>query len=194
MNKGRLEAFRDGVLAIIITIMVLEMRVPVGDEPAALRPLLPVFLSYALGFLQIAMLWGNHHHLFQATERVNGWILWANINLLFWLSLLPFATGWMGENNFAPWPLALYGSVLLAAGIAYSLLAKALVSHHGPESTLSLAIGNRRKGLVSLTTLRRCDPDGLCSSLDRVRHLRRGRAALGRARVTHRRTRGAAGR
>src|SRR5215216_4016052 len=127
MNKTRLEAFSDGVLAIIITIMVLELRIPHGADWAALKPLLPVFLSYVLSFIYIGIYWNNHHHLLQATRRVNGTILWANMHLLFWLSLVPFATGWMGENHFAPLPTAIYGVVLLGAGIAYQLLQRRII-------------------------------------------------------------------
>jgi uncharacterized membrane protein len=150
MSKGRLEAFSDGVLAILITIMVLELDVPHGATPAELRPLLPVFLSYVLSFVYIGIYWNNHHHLLQAAQSVDGRSLWANMHLLFWLSLVPFATAWMGENEFAPWPVALYGGVLLCAGTAYYLLTRALIARHGPESLLARAIGGDRKGLASL--------------------------------------------
>src|ERR671933_411594 len=150
MDKGRLEAFSDGVIAIIITIMVLELRVPQGADLAALRPLVPVFLSYVLSFVFIGIYWNNHHHLLQAAQQVDGRILWANLHLLFWLSLTPFVTQWMGENNFAPWPVALYGAVLLCAAIAYSILARALVSRHGRDSTLANALGRDWKGKLSL--------------------------------------------
>ena len=125
MNKDRLEAFSDGVIAIIITVMVLELRTPQGTDPAALRPLSSVFLSYVLSFINLGIYWNNHHHLLQAVERVSGRVLWANLHLLFWLSLLPFATAWMGENNFAMWPVALYGMDLLLAAVAYFLLVRA---------------------------------------------------------------------
>lgn len=150
MGKGRLEAFSDGVLAIIITIMVLEMKVPHSADPDALRPLVPVLLSYALSFVFIGIYWNNHHHMFQAAGTVNGRVLWANLHLLFWLSLVPFATGWMGENHFAPLPVALYGAVLLMAGVAYFVLAQVLVRHHGAESRLAMAVGESRKEMISL--------------------------------------------
>jgi uncharacterized membrane protein len=150
MTKGRMEAFSDGVFAVIITIMVLEMKSPQGTGLAALRPLLPVFFSYVLSFVYVGIYWNNHHHLLQATKHVTGGILWANLHLLFWLSLTPFVTAWMGENHFAPWPLALYGVVLLFAGTAYFLLTKALIAHHGKDSTLAASIGNDRKGALSI--------------------------------------------
>ena len=150
MNKGRLEAFSDGVIAIIITIMVLELKVPVGAGVEALRPLIPVLLSYVLSFVILGIYWNNHHHLFQAARHVNGPILWANLHLLFWLSLMPFATAWMGENHFAAWPVALYGAVQWLSGGAYYLLSRALIAHHGQESTLASAIGRDAKGLASL--------------------------------------------
>jgi uncharacterized membrane protein len=149
MGKGRLEAFSDGVIAIIITIMVLEMKVPHGDTFAVLRPLTPVFLSYVLSFLYVGIYWNNHHHMLHVTTRVTGSILWANLNLLFWLSLFPFATGWMGENHFALPPSALYGSVLLMAGIAYFILQQAIVASQGPTSVLRKAIGRDWKGKLS---------------------------------------------
>ena len=149
MGKGRLEAFSDGVIAIIITIMVLEMKVPRGESFAALRPLLPVFLSYVLSFLYVGIYWNNHHHMLHATTRVTGSILWANLHLLFWLSLFPFATGWMGQNHFALPPSALYGFVLLMAGIAYLILQRAIVVSQGPTSVLRKAIGSDWKGKVS---------------------------------------------
>ena len=149
MGKGRLEAFSDGVIAIIITIMVLEMKVPRGESFAALRPLLPVFLSYVLSFLYVGIYWNNHHHMLHATTRVTGSILWANLHLLFWLSLLPFATGWMGQNHFALPPSALYGFVLLMAGIAYFILQQAIISSQGLSSVLREAIGSDWKGKVS---------------------------------------------
>jgi uncharacterized membrane protein len=149
MGKGRLEAFSDGVIAIIITIMVLEMKVPRGESFAALRPLLPVFLSYVLSFLYVGIYWNNHHHMLHATTRVTGSILWANLYLLFWLSLFPFATGWMGQNHFALPPSALYGFVLLMAGIAYLILQQAIIASQGPTSVLRKAIGSDWKGKVS---------------------------------------------
>jgi uncharacterized membrane protein len=150
MSKGRLEAFSDGVIAIIITIMVLELKVPHGTDWAALQPLLPVLLSYVLSFVYIGIYWNNHHHLLQAAGRVNGVILWANLHLLFWLSLVPFVTAWMGENHFAALPVALYGVVMLLAGTAYYILARALAAHHGKDSKLAVAIGKDYKGLLSL--------------------------------------------
>ena len=150
MKKGRLEAFSDGVLAIIITIMVLEMKVPHGADPVALRPLIPVFLSYVLSFTYVGIYWNNHHHLLQAVRHVDGRTLWANLHLLFWLSLIPFVTNWMGENHFAAWPVALYGGVLLLAASAYFLLTRALITLHGKESTLATALGRDFKGKVSL--------------------------------------------
>ena len=150
MGKGRLEAFSDGVIAIIITIMVLEIKVPHGFNLAALRPLIPVFLSYVLSFLFLGIYWNNHHHLLQAVRHVNGHILWANLHLLFWLSLIPFVTGWMGENQFAAMPVALYGMVLLLAGIAYFILTRTLISHHGSDSTLAIAVGRDFKGKISV--------------------------------------------
>jgi uncharacterized membrane protein len=150
MSKGRLEAFSDGVLAIIITIMVLELKAPSGTDLDALRPMLPVFLSYALSFVLVAIYWNNHHHLLQAARHVNGRILWANLHLLFWLSLTPFVTAWMGQTCFAAWPVAAYGLVFLLAGCAYYLLCRALIADHGPESTLALAVGRDVKGKASL--------------------------------------------
>ena len=150
MGKGRLEAFSDGVIAILITIMVLELRPPAGADPAALLPLIPVFLSYVLSFVYLAIYWNNHHHLFQAVQRVNGRVLWANLHLLFWLSLIPFVTAWMGENNFAAWPVALYGGVLLLAACAYFLLVRSLLSLHGQDSTLAAALGSDFKGKISI--------------------------------------------
>jgi uncharacterized membrane protein len=152
MEKGRLEAFSDGVIAIIITIMVLELKVPHGDGFAALRPLIPVFLSYVLSFLYIGIYWNNHHHLLQAAHRVNGRVLWANLHLLFWLSLFPFATGWVGENHFAALPVALYGLVLLCAAIAYFILTRTLISLHGQDSVLAIAMAEDFKDRVSLVS------------------------------------------
>jgi TMEM175 potassium channel family protein len=149
MSKGRLEAFSDGVIAILMTIMVLELRVPEGSDWEALRPLLPVFLTYVLSFVFLGIYWNNHHHMLHATGRINGKILWANLHLLFWLSLVPFVTGWMGENHFAPLPTAVYGGVLFLAGIAYLILERAIVLEEGPESKLAAAIGNETKGKLS---------------------------------------------
>jgi len=149
MGSGRLEAFSDGVLAIIITIMALELKVPHGASLTELRPLIPVFLSYVLSFVFIGIYWNNHHHLMHAVTHVNGRILWANLHLLFWLSLIPFVTGWMGENNFAAWPVAFYGMVMLSAGIAYVILTRVLISYHGRDSALAKALGKDFKGKVS---------------------------------------------
>ncbi len=149
MNKNRLEAFSDGVLAIIITIMVLEMKVPHGETVAALLPLAPVFLSYVLSFIYVGIYWSNHHHMLHLAGRVNGTILWANLHLLFWLSVLPFATGWMGENHFASAPSALYGVVLLMAAVAYWILQRAIIGTEGRNSTLARAIGGDWKGKIS---------------------------------------------
>lgn len=149
MNKGRAEAFSDGVIAIIITIMVLEMKVPHGEELRALRPLLPIFLSYVLSFVYVGIYWNNHHHMLHATNRVTGSVLWANLHLLFWLSLFPFATGWMGENHFAAAPSALYGLVLLMAAIAYLILEQTIIAAQGPHSVLKRAVGRDWKGKVS---------------------------------------------
>jgi uncharacterized membrane protein len=150
MTKNRLEAFSDGVLAVIITIMVLEMKSPHGATLAALDSVIPTFLSYVLSFVFIAIYWNNHHHLLHATERVNGATLWANLHLLFWLSLVPFTTAWMGDNDFTSWPVALYGIVLLLAAIAYYILVRTLISLHGQSSTLATAIGSDRKGKISI--------------------------------------------
>ena len=149
MSKSRMEAFSDGVLAIIITIMVLELQVPHGIDLTALRPLVPLFLSYALSFIYIGIYWTNHHHLLYVTRQVNGAILWANLHLLFWLSMVPFVTGWMGENQMAPLPTAFYGLILVLAAIAYLLLQQAILRQEGPDSTLAVAIGPDRKGKLS---------------------------------------------
>ena len=149
MNKGRMEAFSDGVLAIIITIMVLEIKVPHGNDFKDLIPLIPVFLSYILSFLYIGIYWNNHHHMMQTVKKVTGNILWANMHLLFWLSLIPFVTGWVGENSFAQKPMALYGFVLLMAAIAYYILQLQLIRAHGTDSILSKAIGKDVKGKIS---------------------------------------------
>lgn len=150
MSSARLEAFSDGVLAIIITIMVLELKVPHKDDLYSLKPLLPVFLSYVISFIYIGIYWNNHHHMMAVVEHVSGKILWANIHLLFWLSLVPFATAWMGENNFTLWPVALYGILLMMAAVAYYILAQALIKLHGKNSTLAKAIGRDQKGIISL--------------------------------------------
>jgi uncharacterized membrane protein len=149
MGKGRMEAFSDGVIAIIITIMVLEMKVPHGVTPASLLPLVPVFLSYVLSFVYVGIYWNNHHHMLHACRKVTGSILWANLHLLFWLSLFPFATGWMGENHFAPLPSALYGAVLLLAACAYWLLQQRIIAAEGPSSVLRTAVGSDWKGKLS---------------------------------------------
>ncbi|HRH59613.1 MAG TPA: TMEM175 family protein [Chitinophagaceae bacterium] len=151
MGRGRLEAFSDGVLAIIITIMVLEMKVPHdGGSLASLQPLWPVFVSYVLSFMYVGIYWNNHHHLMHTAQHVNGKVLWANVHLLFWLSLLPFATGWMGENHFAQWPMVLYGFVLFMAGVAYYILSQQLIKLHGKKSTLAIAVGRDKKGIISV--------------------------------------------
>ncbi|MDR3369594.1 TMEM175 family protein [Rhodoferax sp.] len=149
MGKNRLEAFSDGVLAIIITIMVLEMKVPHGEDMASLRPLLPVFLSYVLSFVYVGIYWNNHHHLLHAAHRISGGMLWANLHLLFWLSLFPFVTGWMGENHFAPLPTALYGVILLMAAVAYIILQRSVIASEGSDSHLARAIGRDIKGKLS---------------------------------------------
>ena len=150
MNKNRLEAFSDGVLAIIITIMVLELKIPHSAEFSALKPIFPLFLSYLISFIYIGIYWNNHHHMMHAVEMVSGKILWANLHLLFWLSMVPFVTAWMGENHFAPTTLALYGMVLLMAAIAYYILEMSLIHHHGPDSLLSKAVGKNKKGQWSV--------------------------------------------
>jgi uncharacterized membrane protein len=150
MSKGRLEAFSDGVMAILITIMVLELKVPAQPTLAALLPLAPVFLSYVLSFVFLGIYWNNHHHLFQATRHVNGGVLWANLHLLFWLSLIPFVTGWMGENHFAAWPVALYGIIMLLAAVAYFILVRALLYLHEEDSVLATALGTDVKGKLSI--------------------------------------------
>ncbi|MHA3772949.1 TMEM175 family protein [Verrucomicrobiota bacterium sgz303538] len=149
MKTGRLEAFSDGVLAIIITIMVLELKVPHGTDFAALAPLAPVVLSYVLSFIYVGIYWNNHHHLFQAAERVNGAILWANLHILFWLSLIPFVTGWMGENHFTALPTALYGVVLFMAAVAWLILQSAIIAEHGRDSRIAAALGPDWKGKLS---------------------------------------------
>jgi uncharacterized membrane protein len=149
MSKGRLEAFSDGVIAILITIMVLELKVPHGDDLAALRPLIPVLLSYLLSFVILGIYWNNHHHLLHAAEKISGKVLWANLYLLFWLSLFPFVTSWVGDTHFATVPVAAYGLVMFLAGVAYKILQDILVAHHGTQSRLAGAIGSDVKGKAS---------------------------------------------
>jgi uncharacterized membrane protein len=151
MSKGRLEAFSDGVIAILITIMVLELKAPAGSDWAALRPILPTFLAYVLSFVVIGIYWNNHHHMLQVTERINGKVLWANLHLLFWLSLVTFVTGWLGENSSAPLPAAAYGVVLLLAAVSWKMLQSAILALEGPHSKLAAAIGDDVKGNISLT-------------------------------------------
>jgi uncharacterized membrane protein len=150
MNPERISAFSDGVIAVLITIMVLELKVPHGTDLAALSGLLPIFLTYVLSFILLAIYWNNHHHMFYLTDRVTGGILWANLHLLFWLSLMPFVTGWMGENHFAPIPTALYGVVLLMAGVAYYILEQTIIRSQGVHSKLRAAVGNDTKGKISV--------------------------------------------
>jgi uncharacterized membrane protein len=150
MTKGRLEAFSDGVIAILITIMVLELKVPHGDGLEAIAPLLPVFLTYVLSFVFLGIYWNNHHHMLQLARQVNGGVLWANLHLLFWLSLVPFVTGWMGENHFAALPTAVYGGVLFLAGLAYTILQNTIISAQGPGSKLAAAVSGDFKGWASL--------------------------------------------
>jgi len=150
MSKGRMEAFSDGVLAVVITIMVLELKTPRRTSLAALEPVIPVLLSYVLSFVYVGIYWNNHHHLLHATQRVNGATLWANLHLLFWISLIPFTTAWMGENHLDSWPVAVYGIVLLLAGVAYFILTRVLISLHGRDSTLGRSIGSDRKSRVSI--------------------------------------------
>jgi len=150
MSKSRMEAFSDGVMAIIITIMVLELKIPKGESIYDLFPLIPVFICYVLSFVFLGIYWNNHHHLLQAIKQVNGKVLWANLHLLFWLTLIPFTTAWMGENNFASVPTALYGAVLFFAAISYYILSRALVSAHGTDSLLAVAMGNDFKGKISI--------------------------------------------
>src|SRR5262245_21767719 len=150
MHKGRLEAFSDAVIAIIMTIMVLELKVPQGADLAALRPMLPIAFSYVISSTILGIYWNNHHHLMQAARHVDGRVLWANLHLLFWLSLISAVTHWMGETHFAPWPVAVYGVVMVCCGCAYYLLTRTLVALHGPESALARAVGRDDKGKVSL--------------------------------------------
>ncbi|ACC70676.1 TMEM175 family protein [Paraburkholderia phymatum] len=149
MGKGRVEAFSDGVIAIIITIMVLELKVPEGFDLEALRPMIPVFLAYVLSFLYVGIYWNNHHHMFHAVQKVTGGVLWANLHLLFWLSLMPATTHWIGESHLAAWPTALYGLDLFMCAIAYFILAHVLIRHHGPDSTIARALGRDFKGKIS---------------------------------------------
>ena len=151
MTTARLEAFSDGVFAVIITIMVLELKVPHGSDLATLRPLLAPFLTYVLSFVMLGIYWNNHHHMLHATDRINGAIMWANLHLLFWLSLIPFVTGWMGENHFAALPTAVYGFVLLMAGIAYTIMEVVIIRDQGPHSKLAAAVGSEFKGKLSAT-------------------------------------------
>jgi uncharacterized membrane protein len=150
MSKGRLEAFSDGVIAILITIMVLELKVPHGTDWEALRPVVSIFLIYVLSFVFLGIYWNNHHHMLHAADRINGKVLWANLHLLFWLSLIPFVTRWMGENQFAPLPTAVYGGALLMAALAYTILQAAIVAAHSANSRLAAAVGNDVKGKISL--------------------------------------------
>jgi uncharacterized membrane protein len=150
LNKTRLEAFSDGVIAILITIMVLELRIPEGADWNAVRPILPVFVTYVLSFVVLGIYWTNHHHLIHAADRITGAILWANLHLLFWLSLIPFATGWMGRNNFAPLPTAAYGGVLLLSGVSYNVLERTIIAAQGPHSRLKEAIGGDAKSYASI--------------------------------------------
>jgi len=150
MNKGRLEAFSDGVIAIIITIMVLELKVPHGSDIETLKPLLPVFLSYIMSFIYIGIYWNNHHHMLQVVKHISGPVLWANLHLLFWLSMVPFVTGWMGENHFTALPVALYGVVMMMAGVAYFILSLLLLKIHEKDSLLSVALGKDIKGKISI--------------------------------------------
>jgi uncharacterized membrane protein len=150
LNKSRLEAFSDGVVAILITIMVLELRIPEGADWAALQPIVPVFITYVLSFVMLGIYWNNHHHLIHAADRITGEILWANLHLLFWLSLVPFATGWMGRNHFAPLPTAVYGGLLLLAAVSYTILVRTIIAAQGPHSRLKEAIGGDTKSYASL--------------------------------------------
>jgi uncharacterized membrane protein len=150
MKKGRLEAFSDGVIAVIITIMVLELHVPHGDNIRDLIPVIPVFVSYILSFVNVGIYWNNHHHMLYAAEKINGSVLWANLNLLFWLSLIPFVTDWMGENHFAQWPVILYGCILIMTGLSYTILCNQLIRCAGPDSPLAIALGRDWKGKLSV--------------------------------------------
>ena len=150
MGTERVQAFSDGVLAIIITVMLLEMKIPHGDDLNSLKPILPVFLSYILSFIYIGIYWTNHHHMLYSVKHVNGAVLWANNHLLFWLSLVPFASGWMGENEFTKWPIIIYGIILTMAGVAYYILSQLLIKLHGKNSTLAIAVGKDKKGIISV--------------------------------------------
>jgi uncharacterized membrane protein len=150
MGKGRLEAFSDGVIAIIITIMVLELKVPHGADLAALQPLVPVFFSYVLSFVYVGIYWNNHHHMLHASTVVDGTVLWANLHLMFWLSLVPFATGWMGENHFAPLPVAVYAAMLFMSSVAYFILEHTLIARNPKDRILAKAVGKDRKGIASM--------------------------------------------
>ena len=186
MGKSRLEAFSDGVIAIIITIMVLELKVPHGESIEALAPLLPVFLSYVLSFVYLGIYWNNHHHMLHACQKVTGPMLWANLHLLFWLSLVPFATGWMGENHFAAAPTALYGVVLLMAAIAYWILQQLIIASQGRDSLLKKAVGSDWKGKLSPLCLSDRHRGGVLVAMDFAGALCAGRAGVARARSTHR--------
>lgn len=150
MGTGRLEAFSDGVLAIIITIMVLDLKVPHGDGLSTLNKLYPIAISYVLSFINVGIYWNNHHHLMHSVKHINGKVMWANLHLLFWLSLIPFSSGWMGENNFNLWPVVVYGIILATSGIAYFMLVRSLISLHGTDSLLAKAVGNDKKGILSV--------------------------------------------
>ncbi|MGV8984914.1 MAG: TMEM175 family protein [Cypionkella sp.] len=150
MTKGRIEAFSDGVIAIIITIMVLDLKVPHGADWAALQPLIPIFLCYVLSFINVGIYWNNHHHMFHSVKNVGGWVLWANLHLLFWLSLMPFVSGLIGENDFAPLAMVLYAFDLLMCGVAYTVLSITLLGQHGPDSEFARALGHDRKGKISM--------------------------------------------
>jgi uncharacterized membrane protein len=186
LNKTRLEAFSDGVIAILITIMVLELRIPEGADWDALQPIVPVFITYILSFVLVGIYWNNHHHLMHAADRITGGILWANLHLLFWLSLIPFSTGWMGRNNFAPLPTAVYGAVLLLAAIAYTILARMIIAAQGPHSRLKEAIGSDAKGYGVACHVRRRHSARVHESVARLRPLRHRRADLVHSRSAHR--------
>ena len=178
MSKGRLEAFSDGVLAIIITIMVLELKAPRESSLAALAQLVPALICYLLSFVFVGIYWNNHHHLLQVVRHVNGRVLWANLHLLFWLSLTPFVTSWMGETSFGAWPVAAYGAVLLMAGFAYYILARVLIAHHGKDSALAVAVGRDVKGTLSLLIYAVAIPAACCRALCRLWTLCAGRLNL----------------
>ncbi len=186
MNKTRLEAFSDGVIAILITILVLELKVPHGTDLAALQPLAPVFLTYVLSFVMLGIYWNNHHHLLHAADGISGGVLWANLHLLFWLSLIPFMTGWMGENHFAALPTAVYGMVLLAAAIAYTILVRAMIAHEGSRFAARDGRWPGRQGLHLSRHLHHGDPVDAGASRDRAGALRGGRADLARPRSADR--------